>query len=140
MPSGAVWKTRPANGALRRRPTPCWLAQALKELEHEGGIAARHHRYQTNQRRLVAGMRELGFETLLDDALHSPIITAFYSPKADTYRFAEFYQRLKQQGFVIYPGKVSQSDCFRIGNIGEIYPQDIERLLAAVGQAMYWNQ
>ncbi|MBB1241524.1 2-aminoethylphosphonate--pyruvate transaminase, partial [Klebsiella pneumoniae] len=46
----------------------------------------------------------------------------------------------KQQGFVIYPGKVSQSDCFRIGNIGEIYPQDIERLLAAVGQAMYWNQ
>lgn len=79
-------------------------------------------------------------ETLLDDALHSPIITAFYSPKADTYRFAEFYQRLKQQGFVIYPGKVSQSDCFRIGNIGEIYPQDIERLLAAVGQAMYWNQ
>ena len=64
-------------------------------------------------------MRELGFETLLDDALHSPIITAFYSPKADTYRFAEFYQRLKQQGFVIYPGKVSQSDCFRIGNIGK---------------------
>ncbi|RTF75861.1 hypothetical protein D9B73_17780 [Serratia marcescens] len=116
------------------------FAQALKELEQEGGIAARHHRYQANQRRLVAGMRELGFETLLDDALHSPIITAFYSPKADTYRFAEFYQRLKQQGFVIYPGKVSQSDCFRIGNIGEIYPQDIERLLAAVGQAMYWNQ
>lgn len=116
------------------------FAQALKELEQEGGIAARHRRYQTNQRRLVAGMRELGFETLLDDALHSPIITAFYSPKADTYRFAEFYQRLKQQGFVIYPGKVSQSDCFRIGNIGEIYPQDIERLLAAVGQAMYWNQ
>ncbi|KLE37508.1 2-aminoethylphosphonate--pyruvate aminotransferase [Serratia sp. TEL] len=116
------------------------FAQALKELEQEGGIAARHDRYHANQRRLVAGMRELGFETLLDDALHSPIITAFYSPKADTYRFAEFYQRLKQQGFVIYPGKVSQSDCFRIGNIGEIYPQDIERLLAAVGQAMYWSQ
>ncbi|MVZ10949.1 aminotransferase class V-fold PLP-dependent enzyme, partial [Enterobacteriaceae bacterium 8376wG6] len=52
------------------------FAQALKELEQEGGIAARHHRYQTNQRRLVAGMRELGFETLLDDALHSPILTA----------------------------------------------------------------
>ena len=72
------------------------FAQALKELEQEGGIAARHHRYQTNQRRLVAGMRELGFETLLDDALHSPIITAFYSPKADTYRFAEFCDLSRQ--------------------------------------------
>ncbi|MEB6338154.1 2-aminoethylphosphonate--pyruvate transaminase [Serratia rhizosphaerae] len=116
------------------------FAQALRELDLEGGIAARYARYGENQRRLVAGMRALGFETLLDDALHSPIITAFYSPRAENYRFGEFYQRLKRQGFVIYPGKVSHSDCFRIGNIGEVYPQDIDRLLDAVGRAMYWQQ
>lgn len=115
------------------------FAQALKELAEEGGIAARFERYQHNQRRLVAGMRELGFTPLLDDALHSPIITAFYSPKNTDYRFADFYQRLKEQGFVIYPGKVSQSDCFRIGNIGEVYDRDISALLTAISKAMYWK-
>ncbi|MBI3311399.1 MAG: 2-aminoethylphosphonate--pyruvate transaminase, partial [Serratia liquefaciens] len=140
----AQWRCMEDNAGKWRFTSPTHtllaFAQALRELDQEGGIGARHARYRTNQQRLVAGMRKLGFETLLDDELHSPIITAFYSPEAETYRFTEFYQRLKQQSFVIYPGKVSQSDCFRIGNIGEIYPQDIERLLAAVGQAMYWNQ
>jgi 2-aminoethylphosphonate-pyruvate transaminase len=140
----AQWRCMEDNAGKWRFTSPTHtvlaFAQALRELEQEGGIDARHARYRANQQRLVAGMRALGFETLLEDDLHSPIITAFYSPKADTYLFTEFYQRLKQQGFVIYPGKVSQSDCFRIGNIGEVYPQDIERLLAAVGQAMYWEQ
>lgn len=115
------------------------FAQALKELAEEGGVRARHQRYSTNQRRLVAGMRALGFQPLLDDSLHSPIITAFYSPDAPQYRFKDFYQRLKEQGFVIYPGKVSQSDCFRIGNIGEVYDADITALLAAIKNAMYWQ-
>ena len=113
------------------------LAVALAQ---EGGVSARHQRYRNNQRRLVAGMRALGFRTLLDDSLHSPIITAFYSPDAPQYRFHTFYQKLKDQGFVIYPGKVSQSDCFRIGNIGEVYDADITALLAAINNAMYWKQ
>lgn len=111
--------------------------QALIELENEGGIAARYQRYQTNQSKLVKGMRELGFAPLLPEKLHSPIITSFYSPEHSDYQFAEFYQRLKQQGFVIYPGKVSHADCFRIGNIGEVYPQDIDRLLCAIQQMGY---
>ena len=115
------------------------FAQALKELAEEGGVSARHQRYLTNQRQLVEGMRALGFTPLLSDDLHSPIITAFYSPTAEQYRFKAFYQRLKEQGFVIYPGKVSQSDCFRIGNIGEVYAQDIAALLGAIGSAMYWK-
>lgn len=113
--------------------------QALLELESEGGIAARYQRYHTNQQKLVKGMRTLGFTPLLPENLHSPIITSFYSPTDSDYQFGEFYQRLKQQGFVIYPGKVSNADCFRIGNIGEVYPQDIDRLLSAMQQAMYWN-
>ncbi|ENM5925885.1 2-aminoethylphosphonate--pyruvate transaminase [Vibrio mimicus] len=113
--------------------------QALLELESEGGIAPRYQRYHTNQQKLVKGMRTLGFTPLLPESLHSPIITSFYSPTDSDYQFGEFYQRLKQQGFVIYPGKVSNADCFRIGNIGEVYPQDIDRLLSAMQQAMYWN-
>ncbi|MEX9848386.1 2-aminoethylphosphonate--pyruvate transaminase [Providencia huaxiensis] len=115
------------------------FAQALKELAQEGGVAARFQRYQGNQYKLVSGMRKLGFTTLLEDSLHSPIITAFYSPNSPDYQFKQFYQNLKSQGFVIYPGKVSQSDCFRIGNIGEVYEKDIDALLVAIEKAIYWE-
>lgn len=115
------------------------FAQALQELAQEGGIAARYQRYQRNQLKLVAGMKALGFNTLLEDALHSPIITAFYSPKTTDYQFKTFYLRLKSQGFVIYPGKVSQRDCFRIGNIGEVYENDITALLIAIENAIDWE-
>ncbi|EPG7577185.1 2-aminoethylphosphonate--pyruvate transaminase [Providencia huaxiensis] len=115
------------------------FAQALKELMQEGGVAARFQRYQRNQHKLVSGMRELGFTTLLEDSLHSPIITAFFSPNSPDYQFKKFYQNLKSQGFVIYPGKVSQSDCFRIGNIGEVYEKDIDALLLAIEKAIYWE-
>lgn len=71
--------------------------QALLELEQEGGIEARHNRYQTNQKTLVAGMRSLGFEPLLSGDLHSPIITSFYSPTHSDYQFKAFYTRLKSK-------------------------------------------
>ena len=113
--------------------------QALLELEQEGGIKQRHARYKTNQLTLVKGMRELGFETLLPDHEHSPIITSFYSPTESEYQFKTFYDRLKAEGFVIYPGQVSNADCFRIGNIGEVYPEDIERLITAIQSVIYWK-
>lgn len=111
------------------------FAQALNELEAEGGIAARHARYAENQRLLVKGMRELGFETLLPDAYHSPIITSFLSPDEPGYSFPSFYEALKARGFVIYPGKVTNVDTFRVGNIGDIHPADVGRLLVAVKSA-----
>lgn len=113
--------------------------QALKELEEEGGAEARFQRYSENHSVLVNGMEELGFTCLLPAELQSPFITSFYSPEHPEYSFRRFYERLKSLGFVIYPGKVSQADCFRIGNIGEVYPSDIQRLLKAVGESMYWN-
>lgn len=114
--------------------------QALQELEQEGGIKQRQHRYKSNQLSLVKGMRSLGFKTLLPDEQHSPIITSFYSPSNSDYQFKRFYDQLKEAGFVIYPGKVSNADCFRIGNIGEVYPDDIKRLIDAIRQVMYWKK
>ena len=105
--------------------------QALNELQTEGGIAARHRRYCENHRVLVDGMRALGFRTLLPDEQQSPVITSFYYP-ADTFDFKAFYQALKAKGFVIYPGKISQADTFRIGNIGDVHPADFVRLIQAV--------
>ncbi|MBL0605459.1 2-aminoethylphosphonate--pyruvate transaminase [Aeromonas caviae] len=139
----AQWQTMEQQGGKWRFTSPTHtvlaFAQALRELDEEGGIAARHRRYSENQRTLVAGMAALGFAPLLPEQWQSPIITAFYSPAHPDYRFADFYQRLKAQGFVIYPGKVSQADCFRIGNIGDVTPERVRDLLAAMASACYWQ-
>ncbi|WP_429109913.1 2-aminoethylphosphonate--pyruvate transaminase [Aeromonas veronii] len=139
----AQWQTMEQQGGKWRFTSPTHtvlaFAQALRELDEEGGIAARHQRYSENQRTLVAGMAALGFAPLLPEKWQSPIITAFYSPAHPDYRFADFYQRLKAQGFVIYPGKVSQADCFRIGNIGDVTPERVRSLLAAMASACYWQ-
>ncbi|WP_447780174.1 2-aminoethylphosphonate--pyruvate transaminase [Aeromonas veronii] len=139
----AQWQTMEQQGGKWRFTSPTHtvlaFAQALRELDEEGGIAARHQRYSENQRTLVAGMAALGFAPLLPEQWQSPIITAFYSPAHPDYRFADFYQRLKAHGFVIYPGKVSQADCFRIGNIGDVTPERVRDLLAAMASACYWQ-
>ena len=105
--------------------------EALEELEAEGGVEARHARYRENHDVLVRGMEALGFRTLLPADIQSPVITSFLYPAAD-FDFKGFYARLKAKGFVIYPGKISQADTFRIGNIGDVFPQDFERLVMAV--------
>jgi 2-aminoethylphosphonate-pyruvate transaminase len=106
--------------------------QALLELEAEGGIEARFERYKQNQERLTAGMKKIGFRALLEQRHQSPIITSFCYPDDSEFTFQRFYESLKKYGFVIYPGKISQVDTFRIGNIGEVHLADIERLLEAV--------
>jgi 2-aminoethylphosphonate-pyruvate transaminase len=116
------------------------FSQALRELEEEGGIAARTERYRRNHRTLVDGMRRLGFRTLLPDAFQGHFITSFYSPESEKYDFKTFYDLLKRKGFVIYPGKVSKASAFRIGNIGDVTPADMERLLAAIAESMFWKE
>ena len=131
----AQWETMEKGGGKWRFTSPTHVVrafyQAMKELNEEGGIAARYERYKKNHRTLVDGMRALGFKTLLPDASQGPIITSFLYPHAD-FDFPAFYEALKQKGFVIYPGKISDADTFRIGNIGDVFPQDMERLLEAI--------
>ncbi|MEJ6598448.1 MAG: 2-aminoethylphosphonate--pyruvate transaminase [Pseudomonadales bacterium] len=115
------------------------FAEALKELEAEGGVGARQQRYYENQRTLVTGMQRLGFECLLDAKLQSSIITSFYSPSHADYNFKRLYDLLKLKGFVIYPGKVSKADCFRIGTIGDVWPRDLDKFIEAIKTAMYWK-
>lgn len=109
--------------------------QALKELEKEGGVEARHHRYKENHRLLVDGMRLLGFQTLLSEEIQSPIITSFVFPDRD-FNFNALYQKAKQRGYVLYPGKISKTETFRVGNIGEIYPEDINRLISVLSDCI----
>ena len=105
--------------------------QALEELADEGGVATRHQRYCANHDVLVKGMRSLGFQTLLPDEIQSPVITSFLYPDS-AFDFPSFYAQLKAKGFVIYPGKISQADTFRIGNIGDVYPKDFHQLIEVI--------
>ncbi|MBN2539366.1 MAG: 2-aminoethylphosphonate--pyruvate transaminase [Deltaproteobacteria bacterium] len=136
------WQVMEADGGKWRYTSPTHVVrafyQAMLELEEEGGIEKRHERYSTSQRILVEGMRRLGFKTLLPDEFQSPIITSFYSPESKKYNFKDFYNKLKAKGFVIYPGKVTKLDTFRIGNIGDIYPEDIQRLLKVIEGSVFW--
>jgi 2-aminoethylphosphonate-pyruvate transaminase len=131
----AQWQGLESNGQFRfTPPTHALLAfhRALDELEEEGGISARAVRYQTNHATLVAGMRALGFTEYLRPENQGYLITSFRYPAHPNFKFEQFYHLLSDKGFVIYPGKVTSADCFRIGHIGQIYPDDITALLEAI--------
>jgi len=135
----AQWKGLENDGQFRfTPPTHALLAfwQALQELEEEGGIEARACRYSANRQALMEGMTELGFDAFLAPEHQSHIITSFRFPGSPHFDFPVFYQQLSELGFVIYPGKISNVDCFRIGTIGNIFPQDIEALLAAIRRVL----
>lgn len=106
--------------------------QALEEHAAEGGVAGRGRRYAENCRILVEGMRALGFETLLPDALQAPIIVTFHMPADPKFHFETFYDRLRERGYVIYPGKLTVADSFRIGCIGRLGAAEMNGALAAI--------
>lgn len=135
----AQWKGLESNGQFRfTPPTHTILAfhAALKELASEGGVEGRAARYASNYEILLAGMTALGFDTYLPATLRGYIITSFYYPNHQNFDFDRFYNLLSDKGFVIYPGKLTQADCFRIGNIGQIHKADIEQLLIAIEETL----
>lgn len=135
----AQWRGLEADGQFRfTPPTHALLAfhQALLELEAEGGVEARAERYRRNHETLAAGMRALGFREFLPPEKQSYIISAFHCPPHPNFNFNTFYARLSERGHVIYPGKVSQADCFRIGHIGRLDVADTRALLAALRETL----
>jgi 2-aminoethylphosphonate-pyruvate transaminase len=133
------WAAMERDGQWRFTPpthTILALEQALKELEDEGGMASRHARYAENCRILVQGMRELGFETLLPETVQAPIIVTFRMPADPKFVFAAFYDGLRAKGYVIYPGKLTAIESFRIGCIGRIGPREMEQAVAAAAATL----
>jgi 2-aminoethylphosphonate-pyruvate transaminase len=112
------------------------LAKALEEHAAEGGVEGRGSRYRNNCRILVEGMRALGFETLLPDRLQAPIIVTFRMPADPRFHFESFYDRLRERGYVIYPGKLTVADSFRIGCIGRLGEAEMKGAVEAVRAVM----
>jgi 2-aminoethylphosphonate-pyruvate transaminase len=108
------------------------LDAALDEFLEEGGQPARLARYQRNCAALVDGMAELGFEPFLDPAIQAPIIVTFHAPADPRYTFTEFYERVRDKGFILYPGKLTQVETFRVGCIGAIGPDEMRHAVHAV--------
>ncbi|MCW5735347.1 MAG: 2-aminoethylphosphonate--pyruvate transaminase [Enhydrobacter sp.] len=108
------------------------LGKAIEEHAAEGGVAGRGKRYRDNAKVLIDGMRAMGFRTLLGETLQAPIIVTFHMPSDPKFVFQRFYDGLKDRGYVIYPGKLTVADSFRMGCIGRLYPTDMKGALDAV--------
>lgn len=133
------WAGLEANGQFRFTPPTLSIMafrQALRELKTEGGIAGREKRYRQNKAMLDEGMKKLGFKLYLKPEIQGPIITSFLYPKDPKFNFETFYMKLNDRGFVIYPGKLGKIDAFRIGNIGQIFPDDVRALVRAVDEVL----
>jgi 2-aminoethylphosphonate-pyruvate transaminase len=133
------WKAFETRGQFRYTPpTHSLLAfrKALEEFRMEGGVEGRSKRYQSNYTTLIKGMSELGFEVYLPKEKQSYIINSFYFPEHPNFEFKRFYKELADRNLIIYPGKLTEVNCFRIGSIGRIFPSDVEALLAAIRTAL----
>lgn len=126
------WHTLEKDGGKWRFTSPTHVVaafhQALIELEQEGGIEVRGARYAEMNRRLREGMEKLGFTAYITHDHQGPIITTFFYP-SDDFSFSDMYEALKKEGYVIYPGKLTERPSFRLGNIGEIYAEDVDKIL-----------
>ncbi len=128
------------SGQFRFTPPTQVLAafhQALAELLEEGGIAVRNARYLRNRSTLLRGLEQLGLKTWLPPELQGAIITSVCYPDDPRFDFPAFYEALAARGFTLYPGKVSQANCFRVGTIGQLFPADFVALTAAMREVLH---
>jgi 2-aminoethylphosphonate-pyruvate transaminase len=112
------------------------LDEAIAQFQEEGGQSARLARYEKNYRTLVQGMAELGFKPYLDPAIQAPIIVTFHAPADARYDFRRFYEAAKANGFILYPGKLTQIETFRVGCIGAIDSVQMQQAVHAVALAL----
>ena len=133
------WAYMEKTGQWRFTPpthTVAAFAEALRLHREQGGVVARGDRYRRNRDALVVGMRGLGFETLLRDRWLSPIIVTFFNPEDEQFDFSRFYDLMKEQGFIIYPGKLTEVDSFRIGCIGQLDVDVMQKVVKAADESL----
>ena len=135
----AQWSAMEKSGQWRFTPPTHVVAAFLTALEiheKEGGVAGRGARYTNNRDVMVSGMRDLGFETLLDERWLSPIIVTFFCPADRAFEFTKFYDLMKSEGYIIYPGKLTVVDSFRIGCIGRMDAHVMKGVVFAAKKAL----
>jgi 2-aminoethylphosphonate-pyruvate transaminase len=109
---------------------------ALDQYLAEGGQPARGARYAANRDALIDGMEALGFRTFLPRAIQAPVIITFHAPGDPAYAFKPFYEKVKQRGYILYPGKLTQVETFRVGCIGAIDANEMRNVVSAVAATL----
>lgn len=135
----AQWAHMNKTGQWRFTPPTHVVAAFLVALQAhraEGGVAGRGGRYARNRDVMVSGMRDLGFETLLKDRWLSPIIVTFFCPSDENFVFETFYELMKNKGFIIYPGKLTVVDSFRVGCIGQMDENVMRQVVTAAKETL----
>ena len=112
------------------------LDAAIEQYRAAGGQPARLARYTANCETLIAGMTELGFRVFLDAKVQAPIIVTFHAPADAKYAFKAFYDLVRDKGFILYPGKLTQVETFRVGCIGAIGPEEMCHAVNVVRDAL----
>jgi 2-aminoethylphosphonate-pyruvate transaminase len=112
------------------------LRAALDQFIAEGGQPARGARYRRNCAALIEGMGSLGFKPFLDAAVQAPVIVTFHAPRDPAYDFKRFYEAVRDAGYVLYPGKLTEVETFRVGCIGAIDANEMHNAVAAIGRAL----
>ena len=133
------WQAMKKNKQWRFTPPTHVLAafyQAIKEHKKQGGVEGRYQRYSNNCKIICDGMKEIGFEQLLPEELQAPIIITFKQPQNANFDFQQFYNALSEKNFLIYPGKLTVTDTFRIGCIGNLDENDMHDTLIAIKEVV----
>jgi 2-aminoethylphosphonate-pyruvate transaminase len=110
--------------------------EALNQFVAQGGQQARLARYTENYQMLISGLKELGLRPFLKPEIQAPIIVTVHAPDTLKYNFQDFYQRVRSKGFVLYPGKLTQVETFRVGCIGAIGPEEMRQAICAMRDAL----
>jgi len=134
------WQAMEKNKQWRFTPPTHVLAafnQAIQEHEKEGGVEGRHKRYTNNCKIICEGMKEIGFKQLLPNDLQAPIIITFKQPENSNFDFQKFYNALSEKNFLIYPGKLTVADTFRVGCIGNLNEKDMRDTINAVKEVVH---
>lgn len=130
MASTGQWRFTPPTHVVAA------LHEALQQYHEEGGQPARYRRYQDNCQVLLREMADLGLRSFLPAAIQAPIIVTFHAPQHPNYQFKAFYERVKAKGFILYPGKLTQVETFRVGCIGHVGPDQMQAAVNAIAQVL----
>ncbi len=112
------------------------LRAAIDQFIAEGGQLARGARYAANCATLIEGMRSIGFRPFLPADVQAPIIVTFHAPADPAYDFKRFYNAVRERGYILYPGKLTQIETFRVGCIGAIDSNEMRNVVTAVAEAL----
>ena len=112
------------------------LRQAIIETKQET-IEKRFARYTACWEILVQALDSIGLHMLVKRENQSHFITAILIPDTPKYRFEDLHDYARSFGYTIYPGKLGNIDTFRIANMGDIRPEEMQRFVPILRTYMH---